>query len=86
MSKIVNKDGLYTIPVYWQVFSTIQVEADNLEQAAKIARERIADIPLSEGEYVDETYEIGTDEDILSAQDYRKFSDIVIRKDGTIEH
>ena len=37
-----SENGRYLIPVSWSMYSTIIVEADNLEEAVKIAKEKAA--------------------------------------------
>lgn len=87
MSKIINEDGIYIIPVSWMITSVIKVEADNLEQAVAIANDKIDDIPLSGGEYVEGSYAIESEkESIIYAQNYRDLdSTVLIKHDGTIE-
>lgn len=91
LKKIKNETGLYRLPVSWQVYSTIEVEADNLLDALKKAESRIDDIPLGDNdevEYIDGSYQIDIDssEDAINAQLYRKLSPITVHKDDTISH
>lgn len=90
LSNIVNETGEYVIPVHWEVYSTVVVEASNLQEAIDICKARIDDLPLGEGEYVDNSYAIDdngeNDEILINAQSYQTNGGIVIRKDGTIEH
>ena len=80
----------YHIPVQWSVYSTIRVEADNLQEALDKAREKIDDIPITptECEYIDDSYIIAveSDEDAINAQNYYTVSDILITKDGEVIH
>lgn len=75
----------FIIPVSWSVSSTIRIEAENEEDAIRIAHERAADIPLSvNNEYIDDSYIIH-DNQITSAQDTKNVGNILIRSDGSIE-
>ena len=87
-----SEDGRYLIPVSWSMRSTITVEADNLEEAVKIAREKVDDLPLcqpDDSEYVDGSYniDIDNDEDAINAQDYSTIDtigNVEITKNGEI--
>lgn len=59
----------FLIPVGWEVYSTIRVTANSLEEALEYAKEHIDDIPLGEGEYIDGTYMID-DADLELAQNF----------------
>ena len=78
----------YLIPVQWSVYSTIRVEADNLQEALDLARAKLSEIPITPNdcEYIDDSYVIvaDSDEDIINAQSYRDISSIMIDKDGNI--
>lgn len=86
LKDIVSEDGTYTIPVRWSVYATVTVEADNLEDAVKIAKDRLPEIPLSsENEYIDDSYEIdGDEEELINAQNYRRIGDVCIHRDKSI--
>lgn len=80
-------DGKFIIPVSWQVYSAIRVEAENLQEALIRAQEHIDSIPLSsDPEYVDGSYKINIQdvEDAINAQEYRSMSSILIKSDGKI--
>lgn len=48
----------FKIPVTWEVFGEMEIEAENLEEAYDIARES----PLPEdGEYISESFQIDYD-------------------------
>lgn len=81
-----SNEKSFLIPVSWTVYSTIRVEADSLEEALDTALRKCDRIPISsECEYVDASYVIENDIDMLkAAQDYADISDIIIKKDGTI--
>ena len=84
-----SKSGRYLIPVSWSMYSTIIVEADNLEEAVKIAKEKADDLPLCRpdcSEYVDGSYniDIDDDEDAINAQDYKTIGNVEITKNGEI--
>ncbi len=88
LKNYVSNDGTYLIPVEWSVYSTINVEADNLEEAIEKAKAAIDDLPIStDCEYIDGSYKINADDDdelIFAQSCYRHISDVRIRKDGSI--
>ena len=91
LKNVKSETGLYRLPVSWQVYSTIEVEADSLLDALQKAEAVIDDIPLGrsdEIEFVDGSYQIDVDsiEDAENAQDYYPLSTITICKDGSISH
>lgn len=50
----------FTIPVSWEVYDTIKVDANTLEEALEWANKHIDEIPLgTTPEYVDASYQIG---------------------------
>ncbi len=50
----------FTIPVSWEVYDTIKVDANTLEEALEWAKRYIDEIPLgTTPEYVDASYQIG---------------------------
>lgn len=83
-----NHLKLFIIPVQWSVYSTIRVEAESLEKAVQIAKEKLDDIPItpSECEYIDDSYKLNGDsmEDFENAQCYADVSSIIIDKNGKI--
>lgn len=49
----------WKIPVMWQVYSTVWIEADTLEEAMEIAKDEAGEIPLpSDPDYVDGSWEL----------------------------
>lgn len=75
--KYVSEDGTYIIPVTWEVYSTIRVKANNLEEAYKKAKENIEAITLpTESQYVDGSFrlEVETDDELIAAQNYQELS------------
>lgn len=86
MSEMISESDEYVIPVSWNVYSTITVEASNLEEAVKKARELIDEIPLGDSEYVDGSYAIGTNEECVQAFEngYVEMSTVSIDKTGAI--
>lgn len=70
----VSADGLYTIPVSWEVYATVTIDgAKNLADAYRIAQEYIDELPLAtDPEYIDGSYkiEVQNDDELLDAQDY----------------
>ena len=52
-----NEKKVWIIPVEWSVYSTIQVEADTLEEAIAKFNNQIDDIPLpTDCEYIDGSF------------------------------
>lgn len=87
LKDVKSDEGRFIIPVVWQVYSTIQVEADNLQSALLRAEENLDSIPLScDPEYVEGSYEINVVdvEDAINAQEYHSMSPILIKSDGKI--
>ena len=49
----------FSIPVTWQVWDKVEVEAESIEDAVKYVKENIETIPLgTEPEYIDGSYQI----------------------------
>lgn len=49
----------YYIPVSWEVWDKVEIQAESLEDAVKYVKENIDDIPLgTEPEYIDGSYKI----------------------------
>lgn len=48
--------NIYKIPVSWQCYGYVRIEANNLEEA--INKAWSYDIPLPKGEYVDASWEV----------------------------
>lgn len=49
----------FSIPVTWEVWDKVEVEAETLEDAVRYVRENIDEIPLgTEPEYIDGSYKI----------------------------
>ena len=54
-----NGTNLYKIPVTWEVYDTIEVQGNSLEEALQWAEEYQDEIPLGdEPEYLDGSYQI----------------------------
>lgn len=52
---------IWKIPVIWEMYSCIQVEADTIEEAMKIAEDPDGIIPLpTDGYYVDESWALSS--------------------------
>ncbi len=92
LKNYVSEDGTYIIPVTWSVASTVRVKADNLEEAVKLAKEHIADLPtIDNNMYIDGSYrvEIESDEEAIVAQEYHEFSGLVFdwkdKEDETVK-
>ena len=73
----VSNDGLYVIPVSWEVYANITIDgAKNLEDAYRIAQEYIDDLPLAtDPAYIEGSYrlEVQNDDELLDAQDYYRY-------------
>ena len=89
LEKYISENGEYLIPVTWSVYSTIKVVgADNLKDAFEIAEREIDNIPLDpEPEFIEGSYEIdiSTESDLIDAQEYHCWSNIVVHKNGKID-
>ena len=48
----------FKIPVVWQMYGVVRVEADTLEEAMEKAREE----KLPDGDYIDDSFELDTEE------------------------
>lgn len=49
----------FSIPVTWEVWDKIEIEAETIEEAIKYVKENIDTIPLgTEPEYIDSSYKI----------------------------
>lgn len=54
---------IWTVPVTWEMYACIQIEADSLEAAMEIAEDREGKIPLpTNGEYVDGSWALSCTE------------------------
>lgn len=52
----------FKVPVTWEVYATIEVEAETLEEAMKIAKDEDGEIPLpTQTEYVDGSWRVNVD-------------------------
>lgn len=52
----------FKVPVTWEVYATIEVEAETLEEAMKIAEDEDGEIPLpTQTEYVDGSWRVNVD-------------------------
>lgn len=72
----------FIVPVSWEVYSTVEVEADSYEEAVKIAKDNIDDIPLGDSEYVDESYKV--DDSFDKDPKFKHISSVSIDRDGNI--
>lgn len=54
-------DKIYEVAVSWTETGIIPIEADSLETAIKKAEETVDDIPLPEGEYLDNSFQVDED-------------------------
>ena len=61
-----NAKKEFIIPIYWQVAGRLKVQANSLEEALDWANEHEDEIELdSDAEYLDGTFEIEQEEDII---------------------
>ncbi len=49
----------YTIPCVWQMYGTMQIEAESLEQAKEIALNPNTKLP--NGSYIEDSFELDSD-------------------------
>ena len=54
----------YDLPVYYEMKGFIQVEAESLDDAIDIAKNKLNDYPIPEGDYVEDSFEL-VDEDVI---------------------
>ncbi len=77
LENYISEDGLYTIPVSWEVYATVTIEgAKNLEDAYRIAQEYIDDLPLDTApDYIDGSFKIDVqnEDELLAAQNYVRY-------------
>ena len=80
----------WKIPVTWEVYGTVEVEANTLEEAIDIARDEEGALPLpDESDYVDGSWRV-TEEDAEAIrslyndnqQDYVSFTALICELDG----
>lgn len=55
----------WRIPVIWQEYGVVKVEANTLEEAMEIARDDDGVIPLPEGNFIDGSWEVDCDDEDL---------------------
>lgn len=54
----------FSIPVTWQVWDKVEVEAETIEEAIEYVKNNVDEIPLgTEPEYIDGTYKIDDGKD-----------------------
>lgn len=57
------KTLFWKIPVSWSMMATIEIEAATLAEAIEIARDKDNEIPLPDGTYMDESWEVDCDDE-----------------------
>ena len=63
LSKENIKINTYKIPVTWEVYATVEIEATSLEEAVAIFKETEDEIPLpTDNDYVDESFHMTTED------------------------
>ena len=81
LANYVSPDGHYRIPVTYEMYSTIDVTGvKNLREAVELSKKHKDEIPLGQGEYIDDSYEININNayEAIAAQDYARISDVII--------
>lgn len=81
LANYVSPDGHYRIPVTYEMYSTIDVTGvKNLREAVELSEKHRDEIPLGQGEYIDDSYEININNtyEAIAAQDYARISDVEI--------
>lgn len=51
----------WKIPVTWEVYGYVEVEAPTLDKAIEIARDDNGEIPLPEGDYIEGSWRVEED-------------------------
>lgn len=59
----------FIIPVYWEMFGVIKVEAETLIDAIKEAKTNLGNYDSNIGEYVDDSFRLTDDIDNLEAME-----------------
>jgi len=54
---------LYKIPVEWACFGVVEIEANNIEEAIKMADDE--NVPLPEGDYIDSSWKVNDDKVLI---------------------
>ena len=58
--------AIFKIPVQYEVYGEVEVEASSLEEAIQYAKNNIEDLPLAdEPEYIDGSYQINDDMNLI---------------------
>lgn len=52
----------YKVPVTWEMYGVVEIEADSAEEAIEIARDDQGILPLPEGYYVDDSWRLSHDD------------------------
>lgn len=82
LENYISEDGTYLIPVSWEVYSTIRIKANNLRDALEKAETHIEEIPCGTNtEYIDGSYKLDRDGDLIMAQEFFDMSDRVLEFD-----
>lgn len=81
LENYVSPDGRYIVPVTYKMYSTVEVTGvKNLKEAIELAKKNANNIPLGQGEYIDDSYEIAVDNDgeAIDAQDFVHIGEVEI--------
>ena len=67
LAEMLEEDAIpletFYIPVVWEMCGTVSVEAKTLKEAIEIVRDDNDDIPLPEGNYVDGSFQLSTEDE-----------------------
>lgn len=55
----------YKVPCEWREYGYLRIEANSPEEASKIATENADELPLPEGNYLDNTFRICTEDKVI---------------------
>lgn len=72
----------FVIPVSWEVYSTVAVSAETYEEAIRILEDNLDEVPLGEGEYIDDSYRVDYECSELAASHLRNIGGVYIDEDG----
>ena len=53
----------FKIPVSWEMFGLIEIEANSIEEAVRIFDEQSDDLSLPEGDYIDSSFQRQSEDD-----------------------
>lgn len=57
----------FKIPVSWEVYGTVEIEANSVEEALQIAIDTQDDLPLpTDGDYIDGSFKIDSEIELIT--------------------